>query len=264
MEYELVPIDIFAAEGPPRSYLTRHPFGRIPAFEHAGFSLYETSAIARYVDEVFEGPKLQPSGARERARCNQLISVADNYAYPQLVWGIYVERLSKPGRGAVTDEAKIAATIPKAIACLKAMSDLMGDNPWLAGTEITLADLYAAPMFDYFLMTPEGRVMIQRHEPGHMVVPHCSEAINEGNYTSLRFQKVGKIHAPLCGGSTLPTPARVSIVGPRRTSWETAGAPRRPAAPDRLAPIRPDSDRGTFAASLHREGPGMARGRSPS
>src|SRR5271166_5056143 len=152
VEYELVPIDISAEEGPPRSYLARHPFGRIPAFEHAGFSLYETSAIARYVDEVFDGPKLQPSGARGRARCNQLISVADNYAYPQLVWGIYVERVSKLVRGAVTDEAKITATIPKAKACLKAMSNLMGDNPWLAGAEMTLADLYAAPMFDYFLI----------------------------------------------------------------------------------------------------------------
>jgi|SRR5271157_563417 len=37
VEYELVPIDIFADEGPPRSYLMRHPFGRIPAFEHQAF-----------------------------------------------------------------------------------------------------------------------------------------------------------------------------------------------------------------------------------
>ena len=81
-----------------------------------------------------------------------MISVADNYAYPQLLWGIYVERVSKPVRGAVTDEAKITATIPKAEACLKTMSNLMGDNPWLAGAEMTLADLYAAPMFDYFLI----------------------------------------------------------------------------------------------------------------
>jgi glutathione S-transferase len=31
------------------------------------------------------------------------------------------------------------------------MSTLMGDNRWQAGAELTLADLYAAPMFDYFL-----------------------------------------------------------------------------------------------------------------
>jgi glutathione S-transferase len=164
VEYELVPIDVFAEGGPPSSYLARHPFGRIPAFEHAGFSVYETSAITRYIDEAFEGPKLQPSSATERARCNQLISIADNYAYWQLVWGIYVERVSKPMRGAMTDEAKISAIIPKAEACLKAFSNLIGDNPWLVGAKMTLADLYAAPMFHYFLMAAEGRNMIRRHE----------------------------------------------------------------------------------------------------
>jgi glutathione S-transferase len=88
-----LPIDVFAKEGPPQSYFARHPFGRIPAFEHAGFWLYETSAIARYIDETFGEPKLQSSGAKARARCNQLVSIADNYAYPQLVWGVYVERV---------------------------------------------------------------------------------------------------------------------------------------------------------------------------
>ena len=151
VEYELLPIDVFDKEGPPQSHLARHPFGRIRAFEHAGFWLYETSAIARYIDETFGEPKLQPSGAKARARCNQLVSIADNYAYPQLVWGVYVERVSKPGRGAASDEAKIGAAIAKARVCLTAMSELMGDNRWLAGAELTLADLYAAPMFDYFL-----------------------------------------------------------------------------------------------------------------
>ena len=159
-EYELTPIDIFAKEGPPQRYLAKHPFGRIPAFEHAGFSLYETSAIARYIDEAFGEPKLQPSGAKARARCNQLVSIADNYAYPQLVWGVYVERVSKPGRGAASDEAKIGAASAKARTCLKAMSDLMSDNLWLAGAELSLADVYAAPMFDYFLQAREGMDMI--------------------------------------------------------------------------------------------------------
>lgn len=164
VDYELVPIDIFAQEGPPSGHLDRHPFGRIPAFDHGSFSLYETGAIARYIDEAFDGPKLQPTDIRERARCNQLISIADNYAYPQMVWGIYVERVAKPDRGAVPDEAKIAAAIPRARACLNALSDLMGDKPWLAGGQLTLADLYAAPMLDYFLMTPEGRTMIPHYE----------------------------------------------------------------------------------------------------
>ena len=42
-------------------YLSRQPFGRVPAFEHDGFALYETQAIIRYVDAAFPGPSLQPS-----------------------------------------------------------------------------------------------------------------------------------------------------------------------------------------------------------
>jgi glutathione S-transferase len=164
IEYELVPLDIFAAGGPPAGYLARHPFGRIPAFEHGAFSLYETGAIARYIDEAFKGPKLQPLDVEHRARCNQLISIADSYAYPQLVWGIYVERVSKPDRGVPADEEKLAAAVSKARSCLSAMSDLMGDGPWLVGEQLTLADIYAAPMLDYFLMTSEGAALIHQFD----------------------------------------------------------------------------------------------------
>lgn len=162
-DYELVPIDIFAKEGSSADYLDRHPFARIPAFEHAGFCLYETGAITRYVDEAFQGPPLQPVDIKERARCNQLMSIADHYAYPQMVWGVYVERVSKPKRGAATDERKLAAALPKARTCMKAISDLMADNLWLAGRQLSLADLYLAPMLDYFQMAPEGLEMVQQY-----------------------------------------------------------------------------------------------------
>lgn len=102
--YRLVEVDVFAAGGPPAAYRARQPFGRIPAFEHDGFRLYETGAITRYVDEVFEGPALQPATPRARARMNQAISIQDNYVYPDLVWGIYMERVDASLRGGKADE----------------------------------------------------------------------------------------------------------------------------------------------------------------
>jgi glutathione S-transferase len=136
--------------------MARHPFGKIPAFEHAGFRIYEAGAITRYVDEVFSGPRLQPDEPRGRARMNQIISILDSYAYRTLVWDIYVERVSRPASGANADEQKIAAALPKAGVCLSALSDLMDDAPWLAGSAISLADLHAAPMFAVFRLAPEG------------------------------------------------------------------------------------------------------------
>src|SRR3984893_13906994 len=146
VDYELVPVDIFAPGGVPPEHRARHPFGKIPAFEHAGFRLYETSAITRYVDEAFPGPRLQPDDPLGRARMNQIISILDSYAYRTLVWDIYVERVSRPARGGAADEQKIAVALPRAEVCLSALSDLIGESPWLAGRSISLADLHAAPM----------------------------------------------------------------------------------------------------------------------
>jgi glutathione S-transferase len=92
----------------------------------------------------------------------QIISILDSYAYRTLVWDIYVERIARPATGLVTDEARVAGALPKAEVCLSAVSELMGDRPWLAGSAISLADLHAAPMFAVFRLAPEGELLLNR------------------------------------------------------------------------------------------------------
>ena len=152
--HRLVEVDVFAEGGPPADYLARHPFGRIPAFQHDGFRLYESGAITRYVDEAFPGPALQPAAPKARARVNQAISILDSYAYRPLVWDIFVERVRAPQNGRAPDEAKIAAALPRAETCLAALEAAMADSPWLAGPSLTLADLHAAPIFAYAVLAP--------------------------------------------------------------------------------------------------------------
>ncbi len=161
--YRLVEIDPFAPGGPPADYLARQPFGRIPAFEHDGFGLYETGAISRYVDEAFPGPALQPAAAQHRARLNQVIGILDSYAYRTLVWDIFVERVRAPQAGRAADEARIAAALPKAETCLAALAGLL-EEPFFCGAAVSLADLHAAPMFAYFRMAPEGAAIVARHD----------------------------------------------------------------------------------------------------
>jgi glutathione S-transferase len=163
--YDLIPIDVFAPEGPPPGYLVRQPFARIPAFEHGTFRLYETGAILRYVDEALPGPPLQPGAPSDRARVNQILSIADSYVYPTLVWGVHAERVAKPRRGIPANEARIAAALAKSVTCLDALAGLKGDAPWLAGGALTLADLHIAPMLHYFLQTEDGRALFGRY-PG--------------------------------------------------------------------------------------------------
>jgi glutathione S-transferase len=160
VDYELVPIDAFARGGPGPDYLKRQPFGRVPAFEHDGFRLYETGAIARYVDEAFDGPKLQPTDAKARARMNQIVSIADAYVYRTLVWDVFVERVNRPLRGELPNESRIQAALDRAETCFSAITALKENSAFMVGEQVTLADLWLAAMFDYFLRTDEGRTLM--------------------------------------------------------------------------------------------------------
>ncbi|MCR9222230.1 MAG: glutathione S-transferase family protein [Alphaproteobacteria bacterium] len=157
VRYRLEPVDVFAPAGPPEDHLARHPFGKIPAFEHGPVRLYEAVAIERYVDEAFDGPPLQPADAAGRARMTQIQSILDSYAYRSWVWDLYVERCE----GDPPDEARIAAARPIAGTALDAIERIAEDGPFFFGAAPTLADLHAAPMLALLSETPEGRALLE-------------------------------------------------------------------------------------------------------
>lgn len=163
VDYTLEMVDVHGPGGMPPGYLQRQPFGKIPAFEHDGFALFETGAILRYIDEAFPGPSLQPRDVQARARMNLAISVCDSYLYPHGVWGIFVERVSKPKRGVAPDDQKVAASLPKAAACHAVLAEILGDQAYLCGAALSLADLHAVPMLACLAMTEEGRGMMAAH-----------------------------------------------------------------------------------------------------
>ena len=161
--YTLQETEIFGPDGVPAEHRIRHPFGRIPALRHGEFSLYEAGAIARYVDEAFAGPPLQPTATRERARMNQVISILDSYAYRPMVWGVFVERVSKPLAGENTNERLVEQSTAASTVVLAALSDMLGDSPYLTGDTLSLADLHAYPMLRYLALTAEGASALLVH-----------------------------------------------------------------------------------------------------
>lgn len=153
--YELIEIDIFSKYSLPADYASRHPFGRIPAFEHAGFRLFETDAIAGYILDRFGDGGLLPGDVRQRARMRQIMRIMDNYAYPWLVWGIYVEEIERDRLGRLSAEE-----LERAGKCLAVLNDLAGDEH-MTGTQLSLADLWALPMLAYLDLAPAGHRLLQ-------------------------------------------------------------------------------------------------------
>jgi glutathione S-transferase len=163
VRYTLEEVEIFGSAGVPAEHLARQPFGRIPAFAHDGFMLYETDAITRYIDEAFTGTRLQPQEPRARARMNQVIAIIDSYAYRPMIWGVFAARIVAPEEGIAPNEMLVAESLTRSRTCCRALEEILGTSRYFAGDEVTLADLHALPILLYFSMTHEGRETLSAH-----------------------------------------------------------------------------------------------------
>jgi glutathione S-transferase len=142
-------------------HLRRHPFGRVPAFQHGDFALYETQAILRYLDDVFPEPALTPRDPQARARMNQIIGVNDWYFFPKVAAVIVFQRIVGPVLlGMTTDETAIAAAMPMGKTCIAELDRLLGTQPFFAGGQLSIADIVLAPQLDFFAATPEGKSLL--------------------------------------------------------------------------------------------------------
>ncbi len=137
-------------------HLSRHPFGRMPAIEHGDFALYETQAILRYIDRVQPEPALTPADPEAAARMDQAMNINDWYLFPGCANVIVFQRVVGPRLlGLTADEEAVQAAMPKAHQVLGELSRLLGDRPWFAGAQLSLAEMLLGPQLDFFAMTPE-------------------------------------------------------------------------------------------------------------
>jgi len=149
-------------------HLERHPFGRIPMFEHDGFRLYESQAIIRYIDDIFPDPRLTPADPKARARMNQVIGIIEWYLFPRAAAPIGFQRIIGPRLlGIPSDESIIAEAMPTARICLAELDRLLGDKPYMAGDQLTVADIMLGAQLDLFSECAEGRELLSgtRLEP---------------------------------------------------------------------------------------------------
>lgn len=144
------------------AHLKRHPFGRMPAFEHDGFAIYETQAIVRYLDDRFPHPPLTPGTARERTLMNQVIGIIEWYFFPKAAAPIGFNRIIGPRLlGIPGDEAAITEAMPLAETCFAEFDRLLGEKTYLGGETMSLADIMLAAQLDLFGECSEGRELIE-------------------------------------------------------------------------------------------------------
>jgi glutathione S-transferase len=146
------------------AHLARQPFGKMPAFEHGDFALYETQAILRYIDRVLPVPALSPGELQALAQMDQLMNISDHYLFRGVGDTIGFQRVVGPAvMGLTPDEAVIAAAMPDGHRVFGVLAGLLGEMPFLTGDALSLADVMVAAQLDMFSGTPEWAVLAGPH-----------------------------------------------------------------------------------------------------
>ncbi len=117
-------------------FLAKSPMGKVPLLQTPHGYLSETDAILDYLEEAFDGPRLFPQDAFARAKVRQLMKVQE----------LYVETPAHNLIGALFNREVpphvTEASRPAAEKGLAALARLVRFDPWIAGSELTAADLF--------------------------------------------------------------------------------------------------------------------------
>ena len=76
-QYKQVQLNVLKGEPKTPEHLERHPFGKVPVLDHDGMRILETTAIARYLNDVLPGKSLAPPTLKDRARMDMIISMIE-------------------------------------------------------------------------------------------------------------------------------------------------------------------------------------------
>jgi glutathione S-transferase len=153
-DFEQVPVNVLAGEPKQPEHLARHPFGKVPVLDHNGMRILETSAIVRYLNDVLPGKSLVPGTPEDRARMDMVIGLLDSYGYGAMVGGVAAYHLFPDFVGGKNDAMREAG-LANGRKVLELAMKTKGDSPFVAG-ELSLADLYLAPVVYYVSVTPDA------------------------------------------------------------------------------------------------------------
>lgn len=140
-------------------YARINPFRKMPALVHGAVTLYETPALLVYADAIGQGAELQPADPIERARMWQFIGIAQHYLFPVGVMQLYFHNVLAGLFGMAPDQGVAAAATTPTAAHLDVLEAALAGGH-LAGTELSLADIYCGAMVDYIARTRDGRVLV--------------------------------------------------------------------------------------------------------
>ena len=137
--------------------LSVHPFGRIPALRDGEIEIWETDANVNYLEECFDsGVSLRPGSIIERTRCAQWTSAVNSYCYDTMIRRYVLQIFFPRGEGGQPDRRVIDAALAEMPRQFAALEKAYEGRDFLAGSSLSSADLFLAPILAYVQFMPKG------------------------------------------------------------------------------------------------------------
>ncbi len=143
---DLQVVDLFTGEHQKPPYGEINPSRMVPVLEDGDFRLTESSAILKYLADKADSP-LYPKDPKARARVNERMDWINTQLARDYCYGFVYPQIF-PNHKRRSDEAHDATLQwgkERAQGWLKVMNDsMLADTPYLCGSQITIADYFAA------------------------------------------------------------------------------------------------------------------------
>jgi len=144
VEYELREL-----RKPDKRIAKLNPFRKVPIVEYDGMVIYETAAIARFIDRAFEGPALAPTDIREQAWMEQWISAAVCYFDQAIIRRYVLEYAFPKGESGSVRQEVVSESEEMIRNHLGIMSEALDQHDYFSGSAPGIADYLIMPMLDY-------------------------------------------------------------------------------------------------------------------
>jgi len=133
-----------------------HPLGKMPVLRHGDVELFESKAIATYLDRSFPGPLLFPSDARLAALTEQWVSLVNTVIDRTVIRTYLYAYIAPKTSDGKPDRAAIEAVMPDVREQLAILDRAVAATGYLVSDHFTFADVNLLPILDRVRLAPEG------------------------------------------------------------------------------------------------------------
>ena len=151
IEYGLTERPLHAPE-----ILAIHPFGKMPVLRHGEIVLFESKAIATYLDRSFPAPYVFPSEPRLAELAEQWVSLVNTVMDRTLIRTYVFAYIASRTAGGGPDRAAIDAVMPAVREQIGVLDKAVAGSGYLVGDQFTFADINLLPILHRVGQFPEG------------------------------------------------------------------------------------------------------------